>query len=147
MSNFAKQAIEIREGAKAVRVAGDAITDRIVRFEAWLAALPGRVEAKTELWSDETKPITRYVAFWRNGKDWVLVLITEEDDGHPVGPVVRDRVLLRDASLVEKMAAVAKFPDLLASIANAQSTLARRVLEAAKGFDVLAAQLGIKEGK
>jgi hypothetical protein len=147
ISDFTKQLLQIQEGAQSVRKAGDEITERIARFEAWLAKLPGRVEARAELWSRCDQPVTRYLALRRDGKDWTLILITEDDDGDPLGPLITDKTLLRDASLVEKVAAVNLFPDLLAAIAKAQSELATRVLKATEDFDQLAAQLGIKEGK
>jgi hypothetical protein len=133
---------DIESGAKDVRTAGTELAERIKQFEAWLNKVPGRVRAKCEIGSDGDGNHTTYLCFAKDGKGWSLfryVWYNERDEGSDWTP-------LRDATLDEKLVAVAAFPRLLRAMSEAQREMVGRLRETTTEYDQFAAGLGIKGG-
>lgn len=133
---------EIAAAANDVRAAGDQISKRIVEFEWWLNKLPGKVQSSCVLWHDDGWPVATYLGFEKKGTSWALGLYAyDERTGE-----ISNQMLLRDASLDAKIAAVERFPVLLEAIAKSQKELVQRIATSNSEYDKFAASLGIKRG-
>src|SRR5207253_1594432 len=132
----------ISDGAAGVRSAGEALTNRIKDFEAWLGKLPGRVETHCSIESGEDEWDT-YLSFEREGKEWSLYTYRFNESFESIS----DRKLLRDASINEKTSMIKHFPDLLKSMVTAQKSMVDRAKESVSTFDAFAKSIGLKGGK
>lgn len=132
----------LETGATDVRSTGDELTRRIKAFETWLGKLPGRVPTSCHLYDfDPAGEIEKRLSLGKSGKSWSLFVFDydnrcEESSEH---------VLLRDAPLSVKIAAMRKFPELLRAIADSQRSLIEDANKSISEFEIFAAQIGLKE--
>jgi hypothetical protein len=104
--------------------------------------LPGRVHASCEISCDEAGEVAQRLSLDKDGKDWSLYVYTHfyrTDE-------TSDAVLLRDAAVSTKAAAVAKFPALLDAIAQHQQAIVEYAKTSAANFDSFAKAIGLKGG-
>lgn len=135
---------QLQDAVPAVRAAGDALTTRIKDFEIWLGRVPGRVATSCDLSTHPDDPdwVTR-LGFFRDGKEWSLYLY----DFCEGMDEVRNRRLLRDASIAEKTEAIRQFPQLLKGMVTSQQSLVQWANRAVGDFDAFAKSIGMKEGE
>lgn len=137
----------IAEKATAVRNSALALTDRIKRYQKYLGALEGRVEAIH--WGkhpdDDDGNLELGLRFHRQGKEWIISWGADHAQANPDIPT--DWNPLVDAPLKIKIASVDLFPELLIAIERSQRKLARQANKACDAFDEFAKTLNITEGK
>jgi len=133
--------LKIREGAQLVREKGDALTNRIQMFEHWLNKLPGKVSTGVTIESDESGEEV-ILSLEKRDSLWLLE-VYDYNAQHDIRSSPR---LLRDATLSEKVVAVAKFPSLLKRLAEQQRFIAARAAEATTEFDGFAKSIGLMGG-
>ena len=139
--NIDDSILRIREGAKLVRQSGDAVTNRIRMFEAWLNKLPGKVSTCIALPSNGE--ISTNLSFYKKGGEWVLGL--HEEDCRDLGEQTDVR-LLRDASLDDKLYAVTYFSTLLAKFADTQRKVSDQATAASGKLEDFFKKIDLKEG-
>lgn len=140
-SNVEAIIAQIRQGAKTVREQGDAVSNRVRLFEAWLNKLPGKVSARVCIHSDQFDGV--YLALDKFAGEWGLAIL-EVNFSDPDEP--RTVRLLRDSSLEEKISMMKLFPDLLKEIASRQGVLAEQAKVASTNFDDFARRVGMIGG-
>lgn len=156
-ADTAKQADAVRDAAERLareQSALSAQTDRlnacIVRFEAWIGSLPGRVETTLGLpdpTPEENPPgleCELLVRLRREGKDWQLVwAFVELGDESSV-----NWKPLREAGVDIKLYVIPQLPKLVTRMADSQEELKRRVDAVASSFEEFTRTAGIgKETK
>ena len=134
LQSIDRKAVKVREAAAV-------LTQRIEQFENYLSNLNGRVEAHTFVehpGSTSNFPLELGLALERSGKSWVITCATfctgidpDDVEWHP----------LKEASLIIKVAAVQRFPDLLEAIEKSQDRLVGDIQNAVVRFDAFAATL------
>ena len=145
-----RPADEIKESIAAkserVREAASEITDRITRFEEFLAKMPGRTEALHVIRDPNAHDEDDMAAFGlkvhRVNKEWIISYAEYEIDDAQSANWKR----LSEASLRTKLTAIKMFPDLLAAIEDSQDELVKEIEQAGSDFDKFAAKLGMKGG-
>ena len=133
--------LKILQGAQLVREKGDALTNRIRMFEHWLNKLPGKVSTEVTIESDESGEEV-ILSLAKRDSLWLLE-VYDYNAQHDIRSSPR---LLRDATLSEKVVAVAKFPSLLKQLAEQQRSIAARAAEATTEFDGFAKSIGLMRG-
>jgi hypothetical protein len=131
-ASIAAKALKVREAA-------NGLTQRIQQFEAYLAELPGRVEAISYGEHPEIPKQKFGLRLHRLGKDWVLSYcenggLFEKEDWRS----------FREAPLWFKIVGVELFPDLLVSIEESQDTLIGCINNASTTYDNFAQTLNMK---
>lgn len=134
----------IGDQAQDVRRAATALSERIKKFEKWLAELPGKVAASHGEPHDEDGRETFNVSFDRSGKEWALSFFYFDEEHQRF---FGESGLLRDASVEIKMRAIRMFPKLLDAIYESQKSVVKLADERSAEFDAFVKDLDIKEGQ
>lgn len=134
----------IEAGSRRVNELATDLSRRISSFEAWLNALPGKVETSLWLGASEDAPCEPEfgLRLARHSSTWALFYAyswpgNEEFQWSSLG----------EASLETKILAVKQFPQLLQKITEAQTALAKRLEDTHRDFDAFAAAIGLTQRK
>lgn len=123
----------------------------IERFESWVAAMPGRVQATISLappepnHPEDPRDWALLVRITRDGKDWPVSWgyweIGDQDAGVNWKP-------LRESSIDIKLYLIPELPKLIVEMAVQQERLKSKIDEVATGFQEFAGKVGMPtEGK
>lgn len=138
---------QITDGSLLVRERATELSRRIVSFQQWLNALPGKVPC--EFWhtveeDSRTGPgVDLGISFQRYGKEWVIrykyFYYADRDENE------QERwEHLTEANLETKLTAVSLFPQFLEKLAASQRERLAEIDSACAAFDTFANEISLK---
>lgn len=136
---------------KRLREVASLLTERIKQLERALANTSGKVSARCVIWTmpSSVEPPTEHVlSFERKNKEWVLFTYTTVPcNSVPEGEIEKNRTLLRDAPVEEKIRALRRIPQLIEQMRRHQDSIIEDAIDATKQIDDLLPALDAsKEG-
>ena len=120
------------------------LSQRIIDFETWLNALPGKVEAECSVNLPNKMIFTMFLR--RNGKPWSIFFSLchpDETTLNKISKVFLSKPLI-DADLDSKMIAVQNFPSLLLEIKSIQDKRLAELRKSHANFESFAQTIGLK---